>query len=160
MPQTQIAITTALHSWNQWLSRADKIFGSLSDEKILAEIIPGKNRIVYIFGHLITLHDAMISQLRLGESSFSQYRSLFIEQPDRAVELPPVEELRAAWKQTNEALSRYFAELPAEAWFERHASVSEEDFTKEPHRNRLAILLSRTAHLSYHIGQLALTRKP
>jgi hypothetical protein len=160
MPQTEIAIATALHAWNQWLNRADKIFSARSNEELLTEIAPGKNRPIYIFGHLITLHDAMIAQLRLGESSFSHYWKLFIEQPDRAVELPPVEELRAAWKQTNEALSRYFTELPAEAWFERHASVSPEDFTKEPHRNRLAILLSRTAHLSYHIGQLVLTRKP
>ena len=159
MSQTQIVINTALHSWNQWLGRADKIFSSISDEAMLMEIIPGKNRPIYIFGHLITIHDAMISQLRLGENSFSRYRSLFIEQPDRAAELPPIEELRAAWKQTNDALARYFAELPAEAWLDRHASVSEEDFAKEPHRNRLAILLSRTAHLSYHIGQLVLIPK-
>jgi hypothetical protein len=32
-------------------------------------------------------------------------------------------------------------------------SVSEEDFAKDASRNRFAVLLSRTNHLSYHLGQ-------
>ena len=34
----------------------------------------------------------------------------------------------------------------------------EEDFIKEPHRNKLNIILTRTTHLSYHTGQLALLK--
>jgi hypothetical protein len=37
--------------------------------------------------------------------------------------------------------------------------VTEEDFANEPHRNRLAILLSRTSHASYHLGQLMFLKK-
>ena len=40
-----------------------------------------------------------------------------------------------------------------------HSAVSEEDFVKEPLRNRLAVLASRTNHVSYHGGQLVLTRQ-
>jgi hypothetical protein len=36
--------------------------------------------------------------------------------------------------------------------------VSDEDFEKEPHRNRFTVLLGRTAHLSYHVGQATLAR--
>ena len=36
--------------------------------------------------------------------------------------------------------------------------VSEEDFEREPHRNRFGVLLGRTAHLAYHMGQAALVR--
>ena len=33
-----------------------------------------------------------------------------------------------------------------------------EDFIKEPHRNKLNVLLTRTTHLAYHAGQLALLK--
>ena len=46
--------------------------------------------------------------------------------------------------------------LPADEWFTRHANITEADFPKEPHRNRLNVLLSRTTHLSNHRGQLTL----
>jgi len=39
-------------------------------------------------------------------------------------------------------------------WFTRHTSVSEEDFIKEPHRNKLNVLITRATHQSYHLGQL------
>jgi len=44
-------------------------------------------------------------------------------------------------------------------WAQRHAVVSEEDFAKDPSRNRFAVLLSRTNHLSYHLGQAVLAVK-
>jgi hypothetical protein len=34
-----------------------------------------------------------------------------------------------------------------------------EDFLKNPLRNRLAVLMNRTGHLSYHLGQAALAPK-
>jgi hypothetical protein len=44
-------------------------------------------------------------------------------------------------------------------WLERHAAVSVEDFAKDGSRNRFAILLGRTNHLSYHLGQAVLGLK-
>jgi ribose 1,5-bisphosphokinase PhnN len=44
-------------------------------------------------------------------------------------------------------------------WAQRHSAVSEEDFAKDASRNRFAILLSRTNHLSYHLGQAVLGLK-
>lgn len=150
----QIFVTTAIHSWNQWLNRADKAFSSISDEEMLTEIAPGKNRIAYIYGHLIAVNDSILPQLGLGESSYPDWRKIFIEQPDRALEQPAVSALRAAWKAINEALSKQFLELTPEQWLAPHTTVSPEDFAKEPHRNRLAILINRTAHLTYHLGQI------
>jgi hypothetical protein len=37
-------------------------------------------------------------------------------------------------------------------------TVSPEDFAKEPHRNRLNVLISRTNHMANHIGQLLLLK--
>jgi hypothetical protein len=56
----------------------------------------------------------------------------------------------------NKALSDHIKNLPADEWFTRHANISEEDFIKEPNRNRLNVLLDRTIHLSNHRGQLLL----
>jgi hypothetical protein len=44
-------------------------------------------------------------------------------------------------------------------WVQRHSAVSEEDFAKDPSRNRFAVLLSRTNDLSYHLGQAVLAPK-
>ena len=49
--------------------------------------------------------------------------------------------------------------LSPEEWLERHDSVSAEDFAKEPQRNRLAMLLSRTTHAAMHEGQMRLAVK-
>jgi hypothetical protein len=44
-------------------------------------------------------------------------------------------------------------------WLKKHAAVSEEDFIKDPTRNRIAVLESRTAHAMYHAGQVRLLKK-
>lgn len=158
-PAAALYVTTALKSWDTWLGRAGKLFDSLSDEEMLAEIAPGKNRPVYLLGHLTAVHDSMVPQLRLGEAYYPHFRELFIDKHDRAVEIPATSELRQAWKDVGQTLSRLFQSISAEEWLERHATVSEEDFSLDPSRNRLAILLSRTGHLSYHLGQLRLRAK-
>ena len=153
-------VVTALKSWEAWVGRADKFFASLSDQQMQLEVAPGKNRALYLLGHLTAVHDSMIPQLRLGEAEYPQLRETFIAQPDRAVsDLPSTAELRKYWKDVNLRLASLFAELSPTQWLERHGTVSEEDFAKEPHRNRLAILLSRTSHASYHLGQLLLLNK-
>jgi DinB superfamily len=153
-------VTTALKSWDSWIGRADKLFDSLTDEQMLTEIAPGKNRPVYLLGHLIVVNDSMIPQLRLGEAHYEALREPFVLQPDSAAaDLPPVAELRQHWTDLNQRLAEFFTKLTPAEWLERHATVSEEDFAREPHRNRLAILFSRTNHASYHLGQLMLARK-
>jgi DinB superfamily len=151
----QIFVTTAIKAWDVWIARIGKFFDSLTDEQIQAEIAPGKNRPIYLLGHLIAVHDSMIPQLRLGEAAYPELREIFIVKADRAVEeLPPTAELRQIWKDLNARLAELFQQLTPAQWLERHSTISEEDFAKEPHRNRLAILLSRTSHASYHLGQL------
>jgi hypothetical protein len=158
----QIFVNTALRSWDVWLGRATKLFYSLSEDELQTEIAPAKNRAVYVLGHLLAVNDAMIPALRLGEATLPGYWEPFVTKPDRAVEvLPPIAELRENWKSLTPKLAAHFQELTPAQWLEHHSTVSEEDFAKEPHRNRLAILLSRTGHLSYHVGQLLLMpRKP
>lgn len=153
-------VTAAIKGWDVWLTRLDKTLDSLTDEQLENPVAPGRNRAFYIFGHLIAVNDSMIPQLRLGEAAFPEFFETFVKQPDRAASAyPSAAELRKAWKDLNRRLSELLPQLSASAWLERHATVSEEDFAKEPDRNRLAVLLSRTSHLSYHLGQLQLREK-
>jgi hypothetical protein len=156
-----IFVATALQSWKVWIDRTSKLFDSLSDDEMFVAIAPGKNRPIYLLGHLIAVNGAMIQQLRLGEAAFPELWKPFVTLPDRALTgIPTTQELRQNWKGLNGRLFEYFEQLSPAQWLERHSTISEEDFLKEPHRNRLAILLSRTSHVSYHLGQLLLRVKP
>ncbi len=153
----QIFVKMALDGWNAQIKATDNMLAKLSDEQLMHEVSPGRNRGIYLLGHLTAVHDLMLPLLRFEEAAYPELRATFIDSPDRAVaDLPSVEELRAQWTTVNEKLSRHFATLSPDEWLTPHASVAEEDFAKEPHRNRLNVLLSRTGHLSNHRGQLIL----
>ncbi len=152
----QLFVTTTLKAWDLWLGRITKFFDGLTDEQMLQEIAPGKNRAVYLYGHLLVVSDAMIPQMGLGEAKYEHLREAFLSKPDRAVELPGSAELRESWREVHARVGSVFAELKPEQWLAGHATVSAEDFAAQPHRNRLSILLSRTSHLGYHLGQLML----
>jgi uncharacterized damage-inducible protein DinB len=67
--------------------------------------------------------------------------------------------LKQYWEEVNDKLLSQFQSLSADEWLLQHRAMSEEDYAKDPTRNRLAVLLSRTNHLSYHLGQVMLTLK-
>jgi hypothetical protein len=160
MTSEELYIGVALNGWKGNIERADKIFSGLSDQDVLKEIAPGKNRMIYIWGHLTAVHDAMLPLLRIGQRLHPEFDVAFISNPDKTqTEIPSTDSVRKAWKEINDRLSEGFASLSPSDWLKKHAAVSEEDFAKEPLRNRLAILLSRTNHLSYHLGQAALRPK-
>jgi hypothetical protein len=58
----------------------------------------------------------------------------------------------------NKKLTAAFEGFTPQDWLQKHAAVSDEDFSKDPSRNRLAIVISRTNHASYHSGQAVLTK--
>jgi hypothetical protein len=91
----------------------------------------------------------------LGEQLNSELYKIFVENPDKAItQLPSIGNLKVYWKNVNTTLSKHFINLPATEWFQKHNSVSGEDFAKEPHRNKLNIIINRTNHLASHLGQL------
>ena len=68
--------------------------------------------------------------------------------------MPSAGELKKCWNEINTALSAIFSTMQPADWLERHSAVSAEDFAKEPHRNKLNVIISRTVHQSYHLGQM------
>jgi DNA polymerase/3'-5' exonuclease PolX len=102
----------------------------------------------------------MLPLLVLGPRLHPEYDALFLTNPDKtAPTLPAAEEIKKAWNEVNGTLLAGFESLSAADWLQKHASVSEEDFAKDPLRNRFSVLLSRTTHISFHLGQTALIPK-
>ncbi len=159
MKTNEIMVKMVFDRWYSLIKRCDTIFDSLTDEELQKEIAPSKNRGIYLLGHLIAVHDDMIPLLNLGDKLYPELYEPFLKSPDKSInDIPSAKELRAFWSKQNEVLTQKFESLPTEEWFEKHTSVSTEDFIKEPHRNKLNIIITRTSHLSYHMGQLVLLK--
>jgi hypothetical protein len=160
MTSEQALTTAAVNSWKLNVERADRVFSPLTEEQLLKEVAPGKNRLIYLWGHLTAVHDRMLPLLVLGSRLHPEYDALFLSSPDKTVAaLPPAQEIKKAWDEVNGALLAGFEGLAAAAWLEKHGSVSDEDFAKDPQRNRFSVLLNRTTHVSFHLGQTALIPK-
>ena len=104
----------------------------------------------------------MLPLLGLGRRRHPEFDVMFISNPDKTqAGVPSAELVRKAWVEVNARLFEGFASISAADWLKKHAAVSGgcRDFLKELLRNRLAILLSRTNHLAYHLGQTALRPK-
>jgi hypothetical protein len=153
-------VKTILFSWEQSLGQASAFFSNLTDEEFLRPIAPGKNRIIYLLGHLAAVHDRMMPLLGTGERQYPHLDETFVTSPDNpATLMPSPDELRHAWTTVNNELTQHLRDWTPEEWLQRHTAVSAEDFAKEPHRNRLSVVLSRTRHVGYHMGQLILYKK-
>ena len=153
--QQPLFIKIALNSWDTYIKRADNLFASLSDQQLQTPTAPSRNSGVYLLGHLTAVHDALFPLFGLGEMMYPQLQDPFLNNPEKSdFAKPSIPELRAYWTEVNKKLSQYFNQFTVEDWLKRHNAVSEADFEKEPHRNRLNVVVNRTNHLSYHLGKL------
>jgi len=159
MTSEDIFIKMVLDAWHTHIKRTDELFNSLSDEQLMKEVAPGRNRGIYLLGHLAAVHDRILPLLELGDPLYPELWQPFVESPDKEVtELPATQTLRGYWKEINTNLAGKMSTVSREAWFQKHTAVSVEDFAKEPHRNKLNIIINRTNHLADHLGQLLLLK--
>src|SRR5271163_3963228 len=139
----QALVAAGVNSWKLNIERANRLFSPLSEEQLLKEVAPGKNRLIYLWGHLTAVHDRMLPLLVLGPRLYPEYDVLFLTNPDKAAPaLPAAAEIKKAWDDVNGTLLAGFDELSTTDWLQKHASVSDEDFAKDPQRNRFSVLLS------------------
>lgn len=98
MKAEQALITSAVNAWKATIERADKLFSPLSEEQLQKEVAPGKNRLVYLWGHLTAVHDRMLPLLSLSERLHPEFDALFLSSPDKAVaKLPASTEIKKSW---------------------------------------------------------------
>jgi hypothetical protein len=153
-------VALGLKAWRAQIERADKLFGGLPSEEVRREIAPGRNRLLYLWGHLTAVHDAMLPLLGLGDRSHPEFDVAFVSNPDKSqAAIPSHEQVHRAWNAVNGELSKGFERMSSSDRLQRHTAVSEEDFAKDASRNRFSILLRGTNHLSYHLGQAVLGLK-
>lgn len=159
MNSTETTLKMIFDRWYALMKNFDTSLNSFTDEQLQKEIAPGKNRGIYLLGHLIAVHDDMLVLLDMGDKLYPELNEPFIKSPDKTVsDIPPATTLRAYWSKQNEVLKEKFDSLQPDEWFQKHTAVSAEDFAKEPHRNKLNIIITRTSHLAYHHGQFVLLK--
>jgi hypothetical protein len=152
---TNRIIQQVKNGWAAQNKRITEFFNKFPDEAYQQQIAPGKNRIIYIFGHLISTSDGIIQLFGLGERLFPEFEALFVTNPDDETKTyPQLAVLKENWNAVNAKLSAAFEGMTAEDWMSRHTKVSAEDFAQDPLRNKLNVLISRTSHMNYHLGQL------
>jgi DinB superfamily len=157
--ENNLAFKIVFDNFKNSVKSATNLMETLSDEQLKKEVSSSKNTGHYLLGHLIAVNDYMLPLLGLGESLYPELVDVFIKNPDNSeLEKPSITSLRKQWNEVHTLLLLKLETLNFEQLLERHTLVSTEDFVKEPHRNKLNVLLSRTSHLAYHIGQLALLK--
>ena len=84
MTPDQSLAATAVHAWTLNTARAEKVFLGQTDEDLRQEVAPGKNRLVYLWGHLIAVHDAMLPLLGIGPRLHPELDTTFLTEADRS----------------------------------------------------------------------------
>ena len=83
MTSEQALATAAVNSWKLNIDRADRLFSPLTEEQLLKEVAPGKNRLIYLWGHLTAVHDRMLPLLVLGPRLHPEYDAPFLTNPNK-----------------------------------------------------------------------------
>ncbi|MEP6681942.1 MAG: DinB family protein [Parafilimonas sp.] len=148
-------IKMVLDAWQTQNTRVNDLLGKISDEQLKQETAPGRNTGFYLFGHLAAVNDRLFTLLGIGERLHPELDSPFLDHPDKSgQQMPNVDDVKKYWNEINAALNEKFKAMQPNEWFEKHASVAAEDFAKEPQRNRLNVMITRTVHQGYHLGQM------
>jgi uncharacterized damage-inducible protein DinB len=155
--EKELFVKMVVDAWETQNSRVNKLLEDISDERLQVEIAPGRNSGVYLLGHLTAVSDGLLPILGFGERLHPRLENIFLKNSEKlGLAKPSLDELKQYWKDVVAELSNHISKMAADDWFAEHTAVSDEDFAKEPHRNRLNVLMNRTTHQSYHLGQLAL----
>ena len=159
MTTEETLVATAINTWKLIIGRFDQNLSEPTDEQLQKQVAPGKNRLFYLLGHLTAVHDRMLPTLGLGSRLHPELDEPYLTNPDRALPDPlSAADLKKAWYEVNSKLTAAFEKLTPQEWLQKHTIVSDEDFAIDPTRNRLAIVMNRTNHTSFHAGQAVLAK--
>src|SRR5258705_10126127 len=102
-------IALAMKAWKGDIDRAERLFGGVSSEEVQREIAPGRNSLLYLWGHLTATHDAMLPLLGLGERLHHEFDTTFVSNPDKSqAAIPSHEQVRRAWNTVSGELWKGF----------------------------------------------------
>src|ERR1700712_3008558 len=92
---TKQIITQVINAWTNQNKGVTKFFNKYDEISYINEVAPGRNRAVYLLGHLTAINDGMIPLFGLGQKLFPEYEAMFITSPDKMItDIPSLEELK------------------------------------------------------------------
>ncbi len=160
MVAEQLMVQSAIGNWTRTIQRVSSIFTVLPEAKFYETVAPGRNRLIYLLGHLTASNDGMLPLLGFGTRLYPAFEEIFLHRPDLSVDpLPSPAELLRCWLEVTNQLQDRFTSLTPSEWVQRHQAMSDDEYAKDPGRNRFAVLLNRTSHASFHLGQIVLATK-
>ena len=148
-----------LLQWDTYNNRMQKVLDTISNENFTKPVAPGANSPSWILGHLADTDDKLLELFGIRGRLFPELEKVYHHERDtnQGGHLPK-DELIKKWKAILNELNRAFRSMSESDWHGRHTAVSEEDFKKEPHRNKLNVMLSRVAHKASHLGQISMQK--
>jgi hypothetical protein len=149
-----------LLQWNMYNTRMQKVFDTISDENFQKPVTPNGNSPSWLLGHLVDTDDGLLELFGIGSRLHPELKTIYHHErgTNQSGHLTKAE-LRNKWNSISSKLESAFKSWSERDWMSRHTAVSEEDFKKEPHRNKLNVMLSRVEHKASHLGQIAMQPK-
>jgi crotonobetainyl-CoA:carnitine CoA-transferase CaiB-like acyl-CoA transferase len=146
-----------LLQWTTYNTRMQKVFDSIDDKRYFEPIAEGSNSPSWILGHLVETEDNLLVLFGIRERLYPDLKDIYHHkrESNQTGHLSK-DELVKRWKAVSAELDKAFKSWSESNWMGRHNAVSEEDFRKEPHRNKLNVMLSRVGHKASHLGQVAM----
>src|SRR6204780_1252451 len=109
MTSHELSAQVAINSWRLVVERTNKTLSNLTEDQLLKEAAPGKNRLIYLWGHLTAVHDRLLPLLEIGPRLCPEFDGIFITSPDKTVaQLPTAAEIKKAWDEVNGKLQAGF----------------------------------------------------
>ena len=149
-----------LIQWNTYNKIMQKAFDTISDENFNKPIVANGNSPSWLLGHLVDTDDRLLELFGIGNRLHPELKTIYHHERGTNQEGHLTKsELMSKWKSIAAELDKAFKAWSESDWMGRHTAVSEEDFVKEPHRNKLNVMLSRVEHKASHLGQIAMQVK-
>ncbi len=149
-----------LLQWSMYNNRMQKVFETISEENYNKPISANGNSPSWIMGHLADTDDSLLELFGIGNRKHPELKTIYHHErgTNQSGHLSKID-LMTKWKSITSELDKAFKSWSEGEWLSRHTAVSEEDFKKEPHRNKLNVMLSRVGHRASHLGQIAMQSK-
>lgn len=149
-----------LIQWNTYNTRMQKVLDTIAPETFNKPIVPGGNTPSWLLGHLVDTDDKLLELFGISDRLFPELTTIYHHErgANQSGHLSK-DELTKKWQAVIAKLDAAFKTWSESDWHGKHTAVTEEDFKKEPHRNKLNVMLSRVTHKASHLGQIAMQSK-
>ena len=152
-------LQVCLLQWDTYNRRMTTVIKGLTKADFEKPLVPGGNSPSWILGHLVDTDDELLKILGIRERMHPELHKIYHhERGTNQTGHLSKSELMTKWEAILGELDKAFSAMSESNWHERHTLVSAEDFKKEPHRNKLNVMLSRVGHKASHLGQIAMKK--